>query len=500
MDITDKEPDIIDTSVPVHAILVKVLKGEAREDEKRFTGCFLVGRSSECDFQVLETCVSRNHLQIEFDGEYWRLIDLDSSNGVYVNGARIREVQLLDSATIELGSGGAVLSLSVEGAVITKTGDEKSTAKEPSSETQIISHYFAKTPDENMGEQTLMFRRAFERVQKKKSRKYQAIIGAALMVLLVAGVLLIHQTHKINDLKKTAETIFYSTKSLELQIARLEELVELNSDPAQIAELRVKLAKLNDMEVQYDNFVNELGIYKKLPEDERTILRVARIFGECDVKAPRGFVDEVRRYIGIWKKTDRLKTALDRANRKGYLRLITRVLKDNNLPPQYIFLALQESNFDDRAVGRETSFGFAKGMWQFIPLTANRYGLRTGPFRDQGVYDPFDERFDFVKSTVAATRYIKDISSSQAQASGLLVMASYNWGESNIQQIIRKMPENPKDRNFWRLLEHKNIPRETYDYVFFIVSAAVICENPRLFGVDAECPVFDNSRNAGTNM
>jgi len=53
------------------------------------------------------------------------------------------------------------------------------------------------------------------------------------------------------------------------------------------------------------------------------------------------------------------------------------------------------------------------------------------------------------------------------------------------------MPENPKERNFWKLLSQyrEKIPQETYDYVFYIVSAAVIGENPNLFGFDFENPV-----------
>jgi hypothetical protein len=53
------------------------------------------------------------------------------------------------------------------------------------------------------------------------------------------------------------------------------------------------------------------------------------------------------------------------------------------------------------------------------------------------------------------------------------------------------MPANPKDRNFWQLLTkyRDRIPQETYDYVFFIVSAAVIGENPRLFGFDFDNPL-----------
>jgi membrane-bound lytic murein transglycosylase D len=479
------------------AVLVKVIKGQARENEKRFSASFRIGRSKECDLQITETCVSRNHLQVKFDGEKWWLQDLESANGIFIDGIRTRETPLPDSTVIELGKGGPLLSLTLEHAELPNAAEILTNTKDFATETQIIRHYFEKTPTENIGEQTLMFRRAFARVHKKKSKKYQLIIGMVIMLLLAAGSVIIFQTNKIHNLRKTAENIFYTTKSLELQIAKLEELVMLNADPQQVADLQAKRSKLQGMENEYDNFVKESGIYKNAAEDEQVILRVARIFGECDANAPKGFVNEVRRYIRMWKKTDRLKTALNRANRKGYTQLITRVLKDNNLPPQYVFLALQESNFDERAIGRETGYGYAKGMWQFISMTANRYGLQTGPLQDQGVYDPFDERFDFVKSTVAAMKYIKDLSTSQAQASGLLVMASYNWGENNVRQIILKMPETPRERNFWRLLEHKEIPQETYDYVFSIVSAAAICENPRVFGFDVECPVLKTPQKPG---
>ena len=70
-------------------------------------------------------------------------------------------------------------------------------------------------------------------------------------------------------------------------------------------------------------------------------------------------------------------------------------------------------------------------------------------------------------------------------------MACYNWGETQILPLIRSMPANPRDRNFWKLLEkHRDkIPQETYDYVFYIASAAVIGENPRLFGFDFDNPL-----------
>ena len=59
------------------------------------------------------------------------------------------------------------------------------------------------------------------------------------------------------------------------------------------------------------------------------------------------------------------------------------------------------------------------------------------------------------------------------------------------------MPANPRDRNFWKLLsKHRDkIPQETYDYVFYIASAAVIGENPRLFGFDFDNPLANLQAN-----
>ena len=61
---------------------------------------------------------------------------------------------------------------------------------------------------------------------------------------------------------------------------------------------------------------------------------------------------------------------------------------------------------------------------------------------------------------------------------------------------IKEMPANPRERNFWKLLErHRNeVPDETYNYVFSIVSAAVIGENPRLFGFPFDNPLVAASQ------
>jgi hypothetical protein len=246
------------------------------------------------------------------------------------------------------------------------------------------------------------------------------------------------------------------------------------------------------MEKSYDQFLSALRVYDpKMSEQDRLVLRVARIFGECELAMPPGFLQEVRSYIGKWRSTGRLARAIRVAGERSYTARIAEDLLAVNLPPQFFYLALQESDFDPHISGPPTKKGIAKGMWQFIPETGAKYGLRIGPLAEFRRPDPADDRHNWERATKAATRYLKDIYSTDAQASGLLVMASYNWGEGRVIRRIQGMPANPRERNFWRLLtDHRDeLPDETYDYVFHIFSAAVIGENPRLFGFDFDNPL-----------
>jgi len=152
---------------------------------------------------------------------------------------------------------------------------------------------------------------------------------------------------------------------------------------------------------------------------------------------------------------------------------------------------MQESGFNPTASGPPTRYGIAKGMWQLIPETARRYGLNVGLSSQDARVDMADERLNWEKATAAAASYIKELYATDAQASGLLVMASYNWGERRVVDQLRRMPLNPRERNFWTLLgQHRDdVPPQTYNYVFSILSAAVIGENPRLFGFPFDNPL-----------
>ena len=73
-----------------------------------------------------------------------------------------------------------------------------------------------------------------------------------------------------------------------------------------------------------------------------------------------------------------------------------------------------------------------------------------GPLVELRRPDPGDDRHHWDRETRAAARYLKDLYTTDAQASGLLVMACYNWGEDYVLPMVRSMPANPRERNFWR--------------------------------------------------
>lgn len=483
------------SGLAMYRIDVRIDRGQANSTHFSFSDTFHIGRDEDCDVQITgDPSVSRHHVEVNFHDDCWWLRDIDSTNGTYVDSQRINVVPLTTATKVRLGTGATLVSLiphASQGEVVDNTSN---------SLTQYVQHYFGASNLEHAGQHTRMIRRAFEQVQVKQKRKYARIIAFVSMLFLVAGgyALYLHvETAKQRD---RAEAIFYAMKSLELDIAGIQRIVTESQNEQGIQMINKYRGQRKEMEKNYDQFLGALGFYSsKLTEPERLILRVARIFGECEINMPAGFVTETQNYIKKWQSSDRLEKAVRTAREKGYREKISEALLSQGLPPQFFYLALQESNFDIYAVGPKTYKGHAKGMWQFIPETAIKYGLRVGPLVNLSRPDPVDERHNVEKSTNAAVRYLKFIYSTDAQASGLLVMSSYNWGEEKVVKLIRAMPANPKDRNFWRLLTsyRDKIPQETYDYVYYIVSAAVIGENPRLFGFRFDNPLAGAEQRSG---
>jgi membrane-bound lytic murein transglycosylase D len=147
-----------------------------------------------------------------------------------------------------------------------------------------------------------------------------------------------------------------------------------------------------------------------------------------------------------------------------YQPMIERILKEEGVPLDLIYLCQAESAFEPRAVSRAA----AKGMWQFISSRGKEYGLRQTWW--------IDERSDPEKSTRAAARHLKDLY--QMFGDWYLAMAAYNAGPVRVQRALDKTGAD----NFWTLAEKKALPKETINYVPNILALTIIGKNPEKYG------------------
>jgi len=479
-------------SLAAPTLKVTIESGLAATTDFAFTDRFRIGRHPSCDVQLNNKEVSRYHVDVFIEDGHWWIKDLQSGNGVFIEDRKIDKFPLSGVTRIRLGITGPSLIFELEIPV---------PPAPPTSDFRTLSdykkHYFDQTANDTIGDHTMMVRRAYAEVKKKQRWMYVSIIAVIAGLFILTGGYAVYKHRQVRQQRKLAADIFYDMKTLEIELAKSIKDAEQRRTVESKKQIKAFRSKQQQLERNYDRFVDTLNVYRKgLSQEERIILKMARQFGECEVNMPQGFVKEVMKYIEKWKSTQRYEQAIKRAMSRGYIPKIVQTLSEHDLPPQFFYLALQESNLNPNACGPETRLGIAKGMWQFIPSTADVYNLKTGPLVFEPILDPDDERHDFRKSTLAAARYLRDIYTTDAQASGLLVMASYNWGEDRIIDLIQSMPENPRERNFWQFISQfrDKIPAETYDYVFSIFSAAVIGENPRLFGYNFDNPLASAKR------
>lgn len=524
----------------ISATQIRVILGP---DEKFvFTESFRIGRESDCELVIDSGLVSRIHARVECEQGSWIVKDLGSTNGTFVAGQRVNHVTLSGIHEIQFGVNGPIVEFQVESTathisptpekIIADTparrffsfkktikptsppairdepqghhDDQKNTP--PASVGHYIDHYFGEN-DTPAGEHTQFIRTAFRTVQTEQKKRYTAIIVAIAFLSIVSIAYGFYQNQQRSQLEELAVTYFNANKNLDLQIVNLRRSIEETGvDLGQQLELIERQRRENSN--SYEGYIRELGLYRKLTEKERAIYDMARIFNESGFGMPASFVGEVMNKIdNFWlgSHRDRFTQAIQRAEQQGYTSYIVRAMHQRGLPPEFFYLALQESDLRTDQFGPTTRWGIAKGMWQFIPATGTRFGLKVGPRYKQRVHDPLDERHDFYKSTDAAAKYLQEIYGTLAQASGLLVMASYNWGEHRVfdklnslpgkrplrEEIFEGIPADPDHRNYWAFLtQYKNrMPEETKDYVLKIFSAAVIGHNPRLWGLDMDNPL-----------
>ncbi len=161
-----------------------------------------------------------------------------------------------------------------------------------------------------------------------------------------------------------------------------------------------------------------------------------------------------------------VETGLRRAGR--YRDMISRVLQEEGLPQDLIYLAQAESAFQPLALSRAG----ARGIWQFVAYRGHEYGLRRTWW--------IDERQDPEKATHAAAQHLRDLY--KLYGDWYLAMAAYNCGPGNVQKGI----ERTGYADFWELYKRNVLPRETKNYVPIIIALTLIAKDAAHYNIQAE--------------
>ncbi len=147
-----------------------------------------------------------------------------------------------------------------------------------------------------------------------------------------------------------------------------------------------------------------------------------------------------------------------RANR--YFPVIEKILEQQGVPRDFLYLAVTESSLEYNAY----SSAKAAGMWQLLAATGQQYGLE--------VTDEVDERYDPEKATVAACKYLK--AAYAKYGNWPTVAASYNAGMGRISNELASQRQNSSFDLY--------LNKETSRYVFRILAYKLVMENPKRFG------------------
>lgn len=164
------------------------------------------------------------------------------------------------------------------------------------------------------------------------------------------------------------------------------------------------------------------------------------------------------------KHPDYLNRVFERAQR--YLPYIVAELERRDLPLELALLPIVESAFDPFAY----SHGRAAGLWQMIPGTAKRFGIKQNWW--------YDGRRDVVDSTRAALDYLEHLHKLN-EGDWLNSIASYNAGEGNVLRAVRRNNKASKPIDFWNL----RLPKETSMYVPKLLALVEIVADPAKYNL-----------------
>ncbi len=174
---------------------------------------------------------------------------------------------------------------------------------------------------------------------------------------------------------------------------------------------------------------------------------------------PLVYNKHVRGFIKLYAIDKRGSTSKILGLTKFYFPLFEEKLDAYNVPSEIKYLAIVESALNPTAV----SSAGARGLWQFMYGTGKMYGMKSSSF--------IEDRYDPYKSSVAASRYLRDLYNMYGD--WFLALAAYNSGPGNVNKAIRRAGGI---KDYWAIWDY--LPAETRGYVPAFIAVNYIMNYP----------------------
>lgn len=456
------------------------------------------GRGSEADLRFDDKGLSRLHATIHREDDQIWIVDENSTNGSFVNGERVSPhgTILYDGDIIKIGN---FTKIKVS---ISEEAEEKK-----AEETENVSAISPDTPAKTE-EKAAAAKSSFGMIPL-------LITGLAVFVITASAVFIGVKALSGGDSGTTGNVSNDEFEEIEIVQNDDNKTKKTKSEQTSTTDTNdtssssssspspTPLPKLPDNPNADKVLVSESKKYKDLSEAEKKQYisvkaeRIAQIIGnqksepipplaiEAIKKDLDGYVGRLNRNKnddcsqGGWIKSD-FRSVLERATKTSPF--IIRSFEKENLSPQIgIYVAMIES---EHCSCLESNTG-AVGMFQFLPRTAEEFGL------------PVNQRCSPEPSAKASAIYLKYLINfaGTSPESVPLAIASYNSGQGamriNLEQVLKE--KGAQNRSFWTMVENKNLmtskyseqfDRENSKYVPKFFAAAIIGENPQDFGVN----------------
>jgi membrane-bound lytic murein transglycosylase D len=220
-------------------------------------------------------------------------------------------------------------------------------------------------------------------------------------------------------------------------------------------------------EYGYDKAPLDDIIEMTFPIDPRMKNKIQDELAATTSQLPLTVNDDVLRFVNYFSSERGKRVITFGLRRAGRFKpMIQRILDEEGVPQELIYLAQAESGFMPRALSRKA----AAGMWQFVQFRGREYGLNQTQY--------IDERLDPEKATRAAARHLRDLYNQMGD--WYLALAAYNCGPGCVDRAVQRTGY----ADFWDLRARGVLPLETTNYVPIILAMTIMSKNAKDYGLE----------------